>query len=98
MDSPWFRAVLAVFATWRLATLLVYGGSLIISLDGLAIALRHLLGAGGEVRASDLLRLNVDLPVVIEFFDQPVVVDAVLGALEGMVPKGHVVAWRAGRR
>ncbi len=56
------------------------------------------LGAGGEVRASDLLRLNVDLPLAIEFFDQPAVVDAVLGALDGMIPKGHVIAWRAARR
>jgi len=56
------------------------------------------LGVGGEVRASDLLRLNVDLPVVIEFFDQPTVVDAVLGTLDGMVPKGHIIAWRVGRR
>jgi uncharacterized protein len=56
------------------------------------------LGAGGEVRASDLLRLNVDLPLVIEFFDQPAVVDAVLGTLDGMVPKGHIIAWHAARR
>jgi uncharacterized protein len=56
------------------------------------------LGVGGEVHASDLLRLNVDLPLVIEFFDQPRVADAVLGALDGMVPKGRVLAWRAARR
>ncbi len=56
------------------------------------------LGAGGEVRASDILRLNVDLPLVIEFFDQPKIADAVLAALEGMVPKGHMIAWHAARR
>ena len=28
-------------------------------------------GASGEVHADDLLRLNVDLPLVIEFFDEP---------------------------
>lgn len=56
------------------------------------------LGAGGEVRASDILRLNVDLPLVIEFFDQPKITDAVLSALEAMVPKGHMLAWHATRK
>ncbi len=56
------------------------------------------LGAGGEVHASDLLRLNVDLPLVIEFFDQPAVADAVMAALNGMVPKGHVITLRGTRR
>ncbi len=50
------------------------------------------LGVGGEILASDMLRLNVDLPLVIEFFDRPEVADAVLGALDGMVPKGHIIA------
>jgi PII-like signaling protein len=56
------------------------------------------LGDRGEVLAADLLRLNVDLPLVIEFFDVPEVAEAVLGALDGMVPKGHIVTWRATRR
>ena len=33
-------------------------------------------GASGEVRADDILRLNVDLPIVIEFFDEPKVAEA----------------------
>ena len=33
-------------------------------------------GDSGEVHASDMLRLNVDLPLVIEFFDKPAVVRA----------------------
>ena len=56
------------------------------------------LDAGGEVLASDMLRLNVDLPLVIEFFDAPGDAEAALGALDGMVPKGHIVTWRAARR
>ena len=38
-------------------------------------------GESGEVHAADMLRLNVDLPLVIEFFDKPNVVKAALGLL-----------------
>jgi PII-like signaling protein len=52
-------------------------------------------GDSGEIHASDLLRLNVDLPLVIEFFDTPKVVDAALALLDGLVPTGHILTWRA---
>jgi len=52
-------------------------------------------GDTGEVHASDILRLMVDLPLVIEFFDEPSVVQAVLGLLGNLVPKGRIVSWRA---
>lgn len=52
-------------------------------------------GDGGEVHASDLLRINVDLPLVIEFFDTPKVVDAALALLDGLVPAGQILTMRA---
>jgi len=52
-------------------------------------------GEGGEVHASDLLRLNVDLPLVIEFFDRPAVVQAAIRLLDEVVPDGHIVSWPA---
>jgi len=52
-------------------------------------------GDDGEVHASDLLRLSPDLPEVIEFFDVPDVVGAVLKLLDGIVPDGHIVHWPA---
>lgn len=52
-------------------------------------------GDSGEVHASDMLRLNVDLPLVIQFFDTPTVVDAALALLDGLVPAGHILTWRA---
>lgn len=55
------------------------------------------LGAGGEIRADDILRLNVDLPLVIEFFDEPKVADAAIHLLDGLVPGGHIVSWPAQR-
>ncbi len=52
-------------------------------------------GNAGEVHAADVLRLMVDLPLVIEFFDKPTVVQAVLGLLSGLIPEGRIVWWQA---
>ena len=54
-------------------------------------------GADGEVHADDMLRLNVDLPLVIEFFDEPAAAEAAIHLLETMVAQGHIVAWPARR-
>jgi uncharacterized protein len=54
-------------------------------------------GASGEVRADDILRLNVDLPLVIEFFDEPKVAEAAISLLDDLVPGGHIVSWPAKR-
>jgi uncharacterized protein len=54
-------------------------------------------GVGGEVRADDILRLNVDLPLVIEFFDEPKVAEAAIHLLDNLVPGGHIVSWPAKR-
>lgn len=53
------------------------------------------LGESGEVHAADMLRLNVDLPLVVEFFDKPNVVQAALGLLRDLIPKGHMICWLA---
>ena len=55
------------------------------------------LGASGEVRADDVLRLNVDLPIVVEFFDEPKVAEAAIALLRNLVPGGHLVSWPAQR-
>ena len=52
-------------------------------------------GQGGEIHAADVLRLMVDLPLVIEFFDSPAVVDAVLPLLSALIPPGRIVTWLA---
>jgi PII-like signaling protein len=54
-------------------------------------------GAGGEIHADDILRLNVDLPLVIEFFDEPKVAEAAIDLLGDLAPKAHIVSWRATR-
>lgn len=52
-------------------------------------------GSKGAVHSADLLRLMVDLPLVIEFYDRPEVVDAAIGLLSELVPAGHIVHWHA---
>ena len=54
-------------------------------------------GASGEVHADDLLRLNVDLPLVIEFFDEPRIAEAAVALLNDLVPASHIVSWPANR-
>lgn len=52
-------------------------------------------GSGGEAHSADLLRLTANLPLVIEFFDTPAVVDAAIHALDGLVPGEHLLMWKA---
>lgn len=52
-------------------------------------------GTHGEVHADDLLRLNVHLPLVLEFFDEPATVEVVLPRIQDLVSPGHIVFWTA---
>lgn len=52
-------------------------------------------GRSGTVHSSGLLDLSLDLPVVIEFFDEPAKVKRILGHLKDLLPSGHVVSWPA---
>lgn len=49
----------------------------------------------GRIHTASLADLSLDLPLVIEFFDQPDRVPAVLDKLMQQVPLRHVVTWRA---
>ena len=55
-------------------------------------------GADGVIHADDMLRLNVALPLVIEFFDEPDAAEAAIQVLETMVAQGHIVSWPAKRQ
>ncbi len=52
-------------------------------------------GRSGKVHSSTLLDLSLDLPVVVEFFDEPAKVNRILSHLKGILPPGHVVSWPA---
>ncbi len=52
-------------------------------------------GKSGKVHSSTLLDLSLDLPVVIEFFDEPEKVELILKHLEKILEQGHIVCWPA---
>lgn len=52
-------------------------------------------GASGELHSSGLLDLSLDLPQVIEFFDEQVKVAEILSELSSSFEPGHVVSWSA---
>lgn len=52
-------------------------------------------GVHGQVHSADLLRLHADLPLVIEFFDDPKIIEETLEWITGLVRPGHVIVWDA---
>lgn len=58
---------------------------------------RGIAGAGdnGEAQAGDLLRLVVDLPVVVEFYESPESAAAVMKSLADLLAGHPVVSWPA---
>lgn len=52
-------------------------------------------GRSGTVHSSSLLDLSLDLPLVIEFFDEPEKVKRILSHLGKLLPPGHVISWNA---
>lgn len=52
-------------------------------------------GRSGRVHSAALLDLALDLPVVIEFFDEPAKVRRILAHLKDLLPPGHVITWTA---
>ncbi len=53
-------------------------------------------GKSGTIHSSSLLDLSLDLPVVIEFFDEPDKAAEMIDYLYGVVGPGHIVSWPAG--
>jgi hypothetical protein len=52
-------------------------------------------GRSGKMHSSSLLDLSMDLPVVIEFFDEEEKVRAALAHLDELIPPGHVLTFAA---
>ena len=52
-------------------------------------------GQSGIVHSSSLLDISLDLPVVIEFFDEPSRIDAALESIGKLVKPGHVLTFSA---
>ena len=52
-------------------------------------------GQSGVMHSSSLLDMSLNLPVIVEFFDEPGRVDEILQQLSTMIDPGHVVSWSA---
>lgn len=52
-------------------------------------------GRSGKMHTAALMDLSLDLPLVVEFFDEPPKVEKVLSDLAGEFAPGHVVMWHA---
>ena len=50
-------------------------------------------GPSGTMHDSSLVDLSLDLPLVLEFFDQTDKVSTILDDLRPLVEPGHVISW-----
>lgn len=59
--------------------------------------LRGIAGFGpdGEMHMASLVDLSLDLPLIVEFYDLPERVEAILEHLESQMGLSHVVCWQA---
>ncbi len=55
-------------------------------------------GKSGKIHSSDLLDLSLNMPLVVEFFDEQQKIERVLQHLKNMVEPGHIVSWPANLR
>lgn len=52
-------------------------------------------GVSGEYHSSKLIDMSLDLPIVIEFFDDPEKVKTIVEELNKTIKLGHIVYWPA---
>lgn len=52
-------------------------------------------GASGVVHIGGLVDLSLNLPLVLDFFDEPEKVETILEHLSTIIPAGHMVRWPA---
>lgn len=52
-------------------------------------------GESGVFHGSNVLDLSLDLPIVVEFFDNTKKVDTILEHLNTFISPGHIVTWQA---
>ncbi len=52
-------------------------------------------GQSGKMHSSTILDISLDLPLIVEFFDDVAKVERVMEDLNKIVKPGHVVCWPA---
>ena len=51
------------------------------------------LGTSGKIHTSSLLDLSLDLPLIIEFYDEPLKVKKAIRTLQSKFDLKHIVSW-----
>ena len=52
-------------------------------------------GDSGEFHGNNVLDLTLNMPIVVEFFDDPEKVETILEHLNTFIEPGHIVIWKA---
>lgn len=52
-------------------------------------------GDSGVIHGSGIIDFSLELPVVVEFFDTPEKVEAIVDHLNATIKPGHIVMWPA---
>lgn len=52
-------------------------------------------GQSGQIHSSDLLYLSLNLPIVIEFFDEPQKIATAIEHIKTLVHPKHIITWLA---
>lgn len=53
------------------------------------------IGTSGEVHTSSLLDLSLELPLIIEFYDEPLKVEKAIHELQSRLDLKHIISWPA---
>lgn len=52
-------------------------------------------GTDGVIHGSNFIDLSLNLPIVVEFFDEPAKIDSICEHLGSLIKPGHMVKWQA---
>ncbi len=52
-------------------------------------------GESGVIHSADIIDLAMDLPLVVEFFDEPEKIRQIVEHLNETIKPGHIVTWTA---
>lgn len=52
-------------------------------------------GKSGALHSSQILTMSFDLPLAVEFFDEPAKAKQAIEHLQTILPPGHLVSWSA---
>jgi len=53
------------------------------------------IGSTGELHTSSLLSLSLELPIIIEFHDEPEKIESIIATLKAKLDLKHIVSWPA---